>query len=405
MTLFDKQLDSVVQADLQALIDSQLRESKRIDYKRELPKNGSDDKKEFLNDVSSFANAQGGLLIYGMSEQAGIPTGIEGIQMADPDAETLRLQNMMRDSIAPRIPGIATHPVLLENGKHCIIVKIPQSWMRPHMVSLGSSKFYSRNSNGKQPMDIAEIRTAFELSGSAQERIINFKADRLGNLIAGTAPVQLEEGPKTVLHLVPISASDPTTGFDVSRIEEGIGRRQHMFVEPGSSRGRYNFDGYLSYTTPPRETTSCAYVQVFRNGSIEAVESWVIGGLKHMEGVKYIAIVSYEDHLLKALPMLLEHQRQLGVEPPIILMLSLVGGIKGYAIEPTQGERRMPWYKAEDQMIDRDPLLLPEVIIDSYDIEPDKVMRPILDALWNASGYPHCRNYDASGRWVVPRHS
>ena len=389
----------MTQADLQALVELQLGESKMVDYKQEFPKNGSEDKKEFLNDVCSFANAQGGFLIYGMKEVAGVPTEVMGIEIADPDAEILRIQNIMRDGLAPRIPSTAIRPILLENVKYCIIVRIPQSWMKPHMVSLGSSKFYYRNSNGKQPLDILEIRAAFQLSGTAQERIMRFKAERVNNLIANDPPVPMEQGAKTLLHLIPISASDPSIGFDVSKIESEIGTRKNVFLEPSSGRGRYNFDGYLSYTTPPRERSACAYMQVFRNGTIEAVESWVIGALDHMEDKKHIAIISYENYLIEALPILLAHQRQLGVEPPILLMLSLLG-VAGYSIEPTQGERRMPWYKPEDQMIGKDPLLLPEVIIDRYEIEPDKVLRPIFDALWNASGYPRCRNYNEHGKWV-----
>lgn len=57
-------------------------EGRTIDYKRELPGNSDGDKKEFLADVSSFANTSGGDLILGVDENAGVPIQITGFQSA-----------------------------------------------------------------------------------------------------------------------------------------------------------------------------------------------------------------------------------------------------------------------------------------------------------------------------------
>jgi len=69
MSLSDKSLESLEESDLQALIDKEDREKKTIDYKVSLPNNTYDSKKEFLADVSSFANAAGGHLVIGMGFQ------------------------------------------------------------------------------------------------------------------------------------------------------------------------------------------------------------------------------------------------------------------------------------------------------------------------------------------------
>lgn len=61
-------LDDIEEKHLQGLIDAKTPERKIIEYKSELPKfDDTDDKKEFLADVSSFANASGGDLIYGIN--------------------------------------------------------------------------------------------------------------------------------------------------------------------------------------------------------------------------------------------------------------------------------------------------------------------------------------------------
>jgi hypothetical protein len=59
----NKPLDSIDENDLQDLIDHEVPEGKTIEYKKSLPGNKDKDKKEFLSDVSSFANAIGSKLL------------------------------------------------------------------------------------------------------------------------------------------------------------------------------------------------------------------------------------------------------------------------------------------------------------------------------------------------------
>jgi hypothetical protein len=54
-----KPLESIKESDPQALVDNQVAEHKTIEHKEALPGNADGDKKEFLVDVSSFANASG----------------------------------------------------------------------------------------------------------------------------------------------------------------------------------------------------------------------------------------------------------------------------------------------------------------------------------------------------------
>jgi hypothetical protein len=95
-SLYRKPLDQINKADLQEIINDQVQESKTIDYKRDLILNTDEQKKEFLADISSFANAIGGHLIYGVVEEKGIPKQISGLEIRDIDKEIGRLENIMR---------------------------------------------------------------------------------------------------------------------------------------------------------------------------------------------------------------------------------------------------------------------------------------------------------------------
>ena len=66
--MIHKNLNEITQHDLEDLITNQTLERKTLEYKRSIPSNSDSEKKEFLADVSSFANASGGDLIYGISQ-------------------------------------------------------------------------------------------------------------------------------------------------------------------------------------------------------------------------------------------------------------------------------------------------------------------------------------------------
>ena len=80
------------------LYDGQVPEGKTIDYKAELPGTSDAARKDFLADLSSFANASGGHIVYGMEEAEGIPTNFLGLS-SDVDQAILRLESMARDGI------------------------------------------------------------------------------------------------------------------------------------------------------------------------------------------------------------------------------------------------------------------------------------------------------------------
>jgi Putative DNA-binding domain len=325
MSLANKPIESLDESDLHALIDDEVPEGKIIDYKELLPGGTDADKKEFLADVSSFANAAGGYLIIGMKEQAGVPTALPGLQNINADAEIARLENLIRDGIRPRIPGLAIRALPLLTSSAAIVIRVPRSWALPHVVDYkGHWRFYSRNSAGKYPLDVGEVRAAFALSETTAERIRNFRTERLSLIVAGEAPVALDSGAKTVLHIVPLAAFDPGAKFDVASLAQDPSRLQPMSAM-GWSR-RHNFDSLLSYTQDRELKTVLTYLQIFRNGSIEAVEALL---LSPGDSRRIIPSLPYEQELLNAVPRFLSIQRDLGVEPPLSNAQSL-GGFRLY---------------------------------------------------------------------------
>lgn len=386
------QLELREENNLQALVDNQVSESKTIDYKESLPGNSDSDKKEFLADVSSFANAAGGYLIYGMRENSGIASEICGLGSINADAEIRRLESIIRDGIKPRIPGLSSRAIPLRTSGTAIIIHIPMSWASPHMVAFkNDSKFYSRNSAGKYQLDVSELRAAFMLSETTTERIRNFRIERLSKIIAGETPVRLVSAPKIVLHIISFGAFNPALRFDMSSVAT-----DNVNISPICTHYaydfRHNFDGYLSFRKDPDSSAACSYLQVFRNGIIEAVDAQILCPDGNR---RTIPSVLFERELLDALPRFLSIQRNLGVEQPLFIMLSLLG-VSGYAM----GVSHSDFTPAFTYLIEKDALIIPEIIVEKFECNPSEVMRPIFDNIWNAAGWSRSMNYDEHGERI-----
>jgi predicted HTH transcriptional regulator len=94
-----KPLAELTEADLLRLVEDEVREDVEIDYKARL----ETDSQEFAKDVSSFANTKGGYLVYGMSEDRELPTGLVALDGFDPSTAIERFNSWAQEHIRPRL--------------------------------------------------------------------------------------------------------------------------------------------------------------------------------------------------------------------------------------------------------------------------------------------------------------
>jgi hypothetical protein len=143
--------------------------------------------------------------------------------------------------------------------------------------------------------------------------------------------------------------------------------------------------------------TADAYVQVFRNGSVEAVDAHLIPmPWPDHPGKSHVPSERYEQALIAALPRYLSAQETLGVEPPLIVILSLLG-VAGYVVSVSSRNRS----QNAPYPIDRDVILAPEIELDSFQCDAAAVLRPAFDAVANAGGWPQSPNYNEAGVWIA----
>lgn len=148
--------------DVQKLIDLKEKESAYMEYKAcGALQNNDKSKNEVSKDVSAFANAGGGTIIYGIIEEEGIPAAIdEGFDPSEIDKEWL--DQVINSRIRRKIEGIRIHQIPLEKARGdrvIYLIYIPQSRRAPHQA--GDKKFYTRRNFTSEPMEEYEIRDIF----------------------------------------------------------------------------------------------------------------------------------------------------------------------------------------------------------------------------------------------------
>ncbi len=393
--MINKSLDQINLDDLRQLQANAVAESKTIEYKQKLPTNSDGDKKEFLADISSLANASGGDLIFGITEKGGVPKSIDGVEVENVDEAIGKHENIVRDGIEPRI-AVSTKTIMVSSNKHVFIFRVQSSWLRPHrVVYRRDDKFYSRHSTGKYALNTAELKIAFTLSQTLTEQIKKFKTERIAQVYENDLPLQLYKGAKIVLHLIPVEAFSPNCRIDLKSIIN-----DHRKLRPIYSMGwnfRINLEGVLSYSITP-DNISYSYVQLYRNGIFEAVESSILNvELVAAEHSKVIPSKCYEQELLHSLQEYLSIAKELEVSMPIVIFLTLIG-VKGWKMSSDWNRfsgNYMP------TLIDREILQLPETLVEEYDTKPQDILRPMFDLVWNACGYERSANFDETGNWVT----
>jgi hypothetical protein len=388
-----KPLAAITAADIGALVAERTTEGRSIEFKRELPGAKDSERKEFLADVSSFANALGGDLIFGVEEQDGVAVAADGVVVANIDAEVLRLEEMIRSGISPRIVGCHTQVVPGLAKGPAIVIRVPRSWNGPHTISFQQDfRFYSRSTKGKFRMDASDVRDAVLAAGSIEERIRLFRSERVGRIVADDTPVLLTGTKRIVIHIAPFAAFFGRPAVDLLKAAARSDLMQPFYSEGGWSGPTFNIDGIYTYAGASG-AEHYTYLQLDRAGRIESAESWMIPSIEPARYPDSIRPTPFARALFESVARALRLYELLDVPPPYAVLVSILGA-KGAVLAFDAFRFRSPL-----RPLDRDALLLPEIIINDRPVDVPAAMRPLLDALWQSFGMKGCTEYNENGEW------
>lgn len=212
--------------------------------------------------------------------------------------------------------------------------------------------------------------------------IRGFRCKRIKKIEKGETPIPLDNErklAKLVLHLVPMKAFAPSMLFNLSTLHKDLNALKPIYTSAWN--GRYNSDGFIVYghSIMNKKGSIGSYVQFFHNGIIEAVDLRLLLD-------RYISGHLFQKGLIEALPRFLSTQKEVGIEVPIFMMLSMLQ-VRGFYLH-TEIRTSSP------SAIDQDDLMIPEVQIDDWNSNTIQVMKPIFDIVWNTVGLPESISYD-----------
>jgi|SRR3989344_1837406 len=380
MNLLNIDINQISFQDLDRLVTDGIAESKAIEYKETINISTGDERKEFLADLSAFSNTQGGDILFGVKESLGVATEIIGVEVENIDQKKQQIENLIRDGVSPRIP-YEVNFIKIQDNNYVILIRLKPSLNSPHRVIFSShDKFYKRNGSGKYPMDLNELRDSFLSSSSTVEKIRNYRTNRIYEVTSGNTPVPLIGTEHLfMIHIIP----DPNINNDhninseiLKRFKEGdlVGKLRP--INANSWSPRINMDGVVGYSGNGTKLNR-SYIQLSRNGNIEAVESTVLVRDDENPQIPATYLATTSKEFVRNYISLLQ---ELGFAGPFYIMLTLIG-IKNYTVAIPN---RYLFIDAEP--INEYQILLPEIVIENIDDTIDEKILEVFNIVWNASG-------------------
>lgn len=260
-------------SDVRALIDQGVEEGQRLEYKRELHLDGLRQRREAAKDVSGMANAQGGLILYGVDEKEstdGRRLPHAATPLTDGGAQA-RLENVLYSAVAPRLNFESR--LLQTDGGYFLVVRVFQRAGAPHMVdTYNENRCYVRTGLSTQPMKQHELEAAYE--GVAErrrgiERRLRHLplVPRLQDVQLGSVPTR-RAGPWASVVTLALDAADPL--FELRPAD-------HLaFPDDGYERwgqgilgGGLNWDAHGYVHEYPEHAQMTDRLRLYRNGVFE----------------------------------------------------------------------------------------------------------------------------------------
>jgi hypothetical protein len=367
IAVFGKPISEVTVQDVRRLVEARVPEGRSLDYKAELYDATPKGLREFAGDVAAFANTDGGLLVFGVSERR-----LGGDQTSEPEAivglagVTLgtfaRYEQSLGSMLAPRLTGVEVALLEIEEARSVLLVNVPRSWQAPHMVTAEAlTRFYYRTATGRAVMDVDQIRLAFRSNASFNERSNDLRELRAAHLLADQPPAPLDPATLAVVaHVIPVRAFDGVSlGMDALNAARGN-------IHPlwGGADYTWNIDGLLA-------VGDLSYAQVFTTGVIEYGDTVLFkDGFAHGDQLRG----AMTDALTRALRWL----SSVGSGLPVNVAVTLVRA----------RNRRFAVGIRQTGTFDRDVIRVPVTAIRSN--EPAQIegaIDDILDAVSRAAGF------------------
>lgn len=264
--------DDELRAEVKRLVDEQVQEGKKLDYKQSVSLSTRKDRQEVAKDISSFANEIGGAVLYGIPEDrrsADVAVPVKPYGMEPIKDFEIRVENICADVMAPRLPDLHIRKVETEDeGKVVYVVWHPESWVAPHMVEGDDRRYYHRGELRVQKMTEREVKDKYAQASTGLGGVAEFLDSKEVNFYAGLSSEVMTHFTCVPLMLLP-NRFDPLAGRMKSWLD------QHRAFKYG---WRPSYHGACASAATPAQRRNVArtgtiadrFAEVHRNGCVNS---------------------------------------------------------------------------------------------------------------------------------------
>ncbi|OQB20611.1 MAG: Divergent AAA domain protein [Euryarchaeota archaeon ADurb.Bin190] len=395
--------NEIREAHLNSLIILRIPEDSALEYKLELNIESDTMKRELCKDLSSFANSQGGLILFGVNEEKGFPISINGIKYED--TIKTKLYQIISSGISPRIQEIPERIVHLENGNKIVILRIePDGYL--HQVKYGDNRYYKRVGTITIPMESADIEMFFRQFNRSSSQVsrqeeVQQAIDKYHNMLKGKEYFKgVDDKAICTICIIPEVSS---FNLDLSHLPDNF----VLLFPPIYSLGwnsELTGNSFFVFSKLQAEEVPHAVTEITAFGEILAYNSSVLSNMysNHISSgtAGFIPSIAYEREIVNSAYKYFNSLKQLGVSPPFYLDISTLN-VKGYYLytDPKRTIHSSRIYSKED--------IHPRIVRipnDKAYASPQalaKEIRPIFDFIWREFGYEKSYNYDNNGDWII----
>lgn len=393
MRLLGKRIKDVTIDDIQRLIDNEVAESMTIEYKAELKIDKGEERKEFLADITSFTNTEGGVIIYGIAEKKdsnhqnlGIPDRLTPIESENTEKLIQAIESIAKDGVEPKIGNLAVHTIQHQGG-YLLLIGISKSIGLPHMVTIKrTNKFYKRSNSGKYLVDVYELQTLYNQSISNKQEAERFRIRRINEVKNNQFLPNVDSGPTLFFHVIP-------TNFLVNEIDLTNTDTIDLIVKELKPIQHHGWDFFLNIEgictfNDLEEGIIKSYTQFFRNGMVEFFTTKLFH-FKNSKNKIFIEGQMIEIEAIRALNNVLKVYNSLNIDYPFIVFFSFAGIRPATIYGGNLADR--------PRIIHKDELLTPPVLITDNSQSIDQQLKPLFDIMWQSGNFTKSPYYDDNG--------
>lgn len=398
MEIRSKPFERIVEDDVRALVTGGVFEDRTLEFKSRLNLDGDQQRAEFLKDLSAFANASGGTIVYGIEEGSGDNQGravnATGLRLSPEETHQL-IENLLRDGVDPRIPSVLHKAVRASGDSYFYVVRVAGSALAPHMVMLPPLRyrFFQRLNTSVSTMSASQISELVLRARSAMDRAEALVAKRqkllqergMGRMVQTAEGSARVAASQAILHVVPLFPLENPWNLGIPEAHQRLQEVKAFGATSPYSEPRFTAEGLYNILENMR------HVVFLRSGAVEFQRFDVVQPGR--AGELIFKAWDLEWDIVEALEECMRLTEDGLLPLPATVQLALI------SVDTSQ---LFPHPHA-DQVIGRpvsgSPLLMTPRLMTEWGETAAEVTHRMFDEIWQSWGTPRCSHYDESGNF------